>query len=72
MEKFLELLAEIFEVETEKINMDTVFRDEIEYFTSLMGFSIIVMIEDEYNKQMTTQEFLNCNTIRDLYDYCVS
>ena len=48
MEKFIELVAEIFEVEPENITMDTVFREKIEDFSSLMGFSLIVMMEDEY------------------------
>ena len=48
MEQFLELVAEVFDVESNEITMDTVFRDEIDGFSSLMGFSLIVMMEDEY------------------------
>ncbi len=71
MEKFLELAAEVFEVEPEDISMDTVFREEIEDFSSLVGFSLIVMMEDEYGVRVSVDEFLNCKTIGDLYKKCV-
>lgn len=71
MEKFLELTAEIFEVEPEDITMDTVFREEIEDFCSLMGFSLIVMMEDEYGVKVSVEEFLKCITVGDLYKKCV-
>ena len=72
MEKFLELAAEVFEVEPEEISMDTVFREEIDGFSSLVGFSLIVMMEDEYGVRVPVEEFLACRTIGDLYKKCVT
>ena len=71
MDKFIELAAEVFEVEPEDISMDTVFREEIEDFSSLMGFSLIVMMEDEYGVRVPVEEFLECKTVGDLYRKCV-
>lgn len=71
MEKFLELAAEVFEVEPDEISMDTVFRDEIKNFSSLVGFSLIIMMEDEYGVRVPVEEFLECKTIGDLYKKCV-
>ena len=71
MEEFLELAAEVFEVEPEDISMDTVFREEIEEFSSLVGFSLIVMMEDEYGVRVPVDEFLECKTVGDLYKKCV-
>lgn len=71
MDKFLELAAEVFEVEPEEITMDTVFREDIEDFSSLVGFSLIVMMEDEYGVRIPVDEFLECKTIGDLYRKCV-
>ena len=71
MEKFIELVAEVFEVEPEDITMDTVFREEIEGFSSLVGFSLIVMMEDEYGVKVPVDEFLECKTVGDLYRKCV-
>ena len=69
MQKFLELVAEIFEVEPNTITMETVFRD-LDDFSSLMGFSLIVMMEEEYGVKVTVDEFMQCNTIYDLYNKC--
>ena len=71
MDKFIELVAEVFEVEPEEITMDTVFREEIEGFSSLVGFSLIVMMEDEYGVHVPVDEFLECKTVGDLYKKCV-
>ena len=71
MERFIELAAEVFEVEPEEITMDTVFREEIEDFSSLVGFSLIVMMEDEYGVTVPVEEFLKCKTVGDLYKKCV-
>ena len=71
MDQFIELVAEVFEVEPDDISMDTVFREEIEGFSSLVGFSLIVMMEDEYNVRVSVDEFLDCKTIGDLYKKCV-
>ncbi len=71
MEKFLELAAEVFEVEPDEITMDTIFREEIDGFSSLVGFSLIVMMEDEYGVRVPVEEFLQCKTVGDLYRKCV-
>ena len=67
MDRFLEYVAEIFEVETEKISLDTDFRKEIEDWSSLMGFALIIMMESEYNTRVSVDEFLACKTVGDLY-----
>ena len=69
MDKFIELVAEIFEVEPDDISADTVFR-EIEDFSSLVGFSLIVMLEDEYGVKVSEEEFRECITVGDLYSKC--
>lgn len=71
MDKFIELVAEVFEVEPEEIKMETVFRDELTNFSSLIGFSLIVMMEDEYGVKVPVEEFLKCKTVGDLYKKCV-
>ena len=70
MQQFLELVAEIFEIEPEEITMDTLFRD-LEDFSSMVGFSLIIMMEDEYGAKVSVDEFMECNTIGDLYKKCV-
>lgn len=50
--------------------METVFRD-LEDFSSLVGFSLIVMMEDEYGVKVSVDEFMECETIDDLFKKCV-
>ena len=71
MEQFIDLVAEVFEVEPDEITMDTVFREDLGSFSSLVGFSLIVMMEDEYGVKVSVDEFLECQTIGDLYNKCV-
>jgi len=68
MDKFIELMAEVFEIETDKISADSRFREDLGEFSSLMGYAILVLIEDEYNYKMSVEEFLKCDTVQDLYD----
>lgn len=68
MDKFIELISEVFEMDPEQIRMDMDFREEVEDFNSLMGYSTIVMMEDEYEKTIDVDTFLSCKTVGDLYD----
>lgn len=70
MERFLELAAEIFEVEPSDITENTVFREEIEDWSSLMGFSLLVMMQDEYDVNVSVDDFMKCKTVGDLYKKC--
>lgn len=67
MDEFIELVAEVFEVEPEDVTMDTVFRTELPNFSSMVGFSLIVMMEDEYGVNVPVDDFLECKTVGDLY-----
>lgn len=71
MEDFIELVAEVFEVEPEEVTMDTVFREELPNFSSMVGFSLLVMMEDEYGVKVPVEQFLECKTVGDLYKKCV-
>lgn len=67
MEKFLELTADILEVEVEEITMATDFRKDIEDWDSMKGFSIICMLEDDFDTFIDVPEFLECITVEDLF-----
>lgn len=68
MENFIELVAEVFDAEADSITKDTDFRKDIGDFSSLIGFSLIIMIEDEYGVRLSVDEFLKCKTVEDLYN----
>ena len=67
MDDFIELVAEVFEVEPEEVSMETEFRTELPDFSSMVGFSLIVMMEDEYGVRVSVEDFLQCKTVGDLY-----
>lgn len=71
MEKFLEDMADVLEVEREDITMDTNFREDVEDWSSMMGFSILVLLEDDYDVKLSVDEFMKCETIADLYNVTV-
>ena len=63
MNEFLSKVAEILEVES--VTAETRFR-EVGEFDSLKGFSLIVLLESDYGKQMSVEAFLNSQTVGDL------
>lgn len=66
MQKFLSEIAEILEVDA--VPPDLRFRT-VDDWDSMKGFSIIVMMERDYNKVMTVPEFMACETVSDLAKY---
>lgn len=63
MDEFLVKVAEILEVDSVVPEFD--FRT-IEEWDSMKGFSLIVLLESDYGKQMSVDEFLNCKTVAQL------
>jgi acyl carrier protein len=67
MDDFLKKMAEILEVERSFISEKTLFR-EIDGWNSMVGFSIMITIEEEYGVKIPVNEFLRLNTLGELYD----
>ncbi|MCW4469580.1 acyl carrier protein [Flavobacterium sp. MFBS3-15] len=66
MEKFLELIKEVLEIEDRELNMEDNFKDYDEW-DSLARLSLIASIDDEYNVQIEEEKFRTLNTLSDLY-----
>lgn len=67
LESFVQNLALQFEdIEQSEINPQTRFR-EIEGWSSLIAFSIIAMVEEEFNVKLKGEDIRISNTIEDLY-----
>lgn len=64
--EFVQNFADQFE-ETEGINADTTFHD-LEEWGSLIGLSIIAMVDDEYDVVIKGDELRACVTVQDVYD----
>lgn len=63
MDAFLSKVAEILEVTSVAADFD--FRT-VEDWDSMKGFSLIVMMEGDYGKSMTVDQFMACKTVGDL------
>ena len=63
MAEFLTKVAEILEVDSVTPGFN--FR-EINEWDSLKGFSLIVLLEQDYGKEMPVETFLACETVGDL------
>ena len=63
MEEFAAKIADILEVDS--VTPDFRFRT-VDEWNSLKGFSIIVLMEQDYGKEMSVEEFLGCETVNDL------
>lgn len=67
MEDFILKIQDLFEdTNPESIKFDTKFRD-LDDWNSIMGLSIIGMIDDDYGVEFNAEDMRQCQTIEDLY-----
>ena len=66
MNDFLERMSAILET---PVTTETRFR-EVEGWSSLMGFGILVTLENDYGRRMMIDEFMTLETISDLAAAC--
>ena len=66
MNEFLDRMSAILET---PVTPETRFR-EVEGWSSLMGFGILVTLENDYGRRMMIDEFLTMRTIADLAAAC--
>lgn len=66
--EFIANFADQFdETDASVFTADTQFR-ELEEWSSLIALSVMAMIDDEYDIQITANEMRNAQTIQDLFD----
>lgn len=68
-ERFIENMAEILEVEPERLSMDTNFKTNEFEWDSLKGYAMIVMMEEEFSVEISVNKFIEAKTVGDLYQY---
>jgi len=66
MEQFMEKMAEVLDVNPEVLSLDTRFR-EIDGYSSMVGFSLLITLEEEYGVNLPVDAFLQINTLGELY-----
>ena len=66
-EEFAIKIAEILEVDETQLTPETEFRAATPYWSSLMGFGILVMLEEDYGQVMSVDDFMKAKTVGELY-----
>lgn len=68
LREFIQHFAEQFdETDTSVFTAGTRFRD-IDEWSSLIGLSVIAMVDEEYDVTLKGDDIRNANTIEDLYN----
>lgn len=67
MDKFINELSEIFDVNSGDLTPSTVFSD-LESWTSFTAVQLIVLFDEEYSKIVSAADIRDCKTINDLFD----
>ena len=65
--KKIALLADIFECETDELSPDLVLK-EFEKWDSMARISLIVLIDEEFGKTLTSKEVLGYITLNDILE----
>ena len=68
LNEFVELFAEQFdETDTSEIQASTVFHD-LEEWSSLIGLSVIAMVDEEFDVALKGDDIKTSNTIQDIFE----
>lgn len=66
VQEFIQNFADLFDdTDVSIFKLETMFR-ELDEWSSLAALSVMSMIDDEYDVQVTANEMRNANTIQDL------
>jgi len=65
--QFINEIAEIIETEPSKLTLASDFREASDFWSSLTGFGILVFMQDKMGVEINIDDFLEMNTINELY-----
>lgn len=72
LEEFVTLFAEQFDdTDASEINATTVFHD-LDEWSSLIGLSVIAMVDEEFEVALNANDMISSVTIEDLYNKVIS
>lgn len=67
LDEFVQLFADLFdETDASQFTPETIFR-ELDEWSSLLGLSVIAMVDEEFNVALNANDFRKVSTIEDLY-----
>jgi len=65
--EFIDEVAEIIEAVPESLSLESDFRQEADFWSSLVGFALLTFIEEKFGTVLSVDDFIACVTIGDLY-----
>lgn len=72
LDEFVELFAEQFDdTDTNEIKSETVFH-ELDEWSSLIGLSVIAMVDEEFDVALKGDDVKNSVTVEDLYNKVIA
>jgi acyl carrier protein len=72
LDEFVALFAEQFDdTETSEFSPTTVFHD-LDEWSSLIGLSVIAMVDEEFEVALNADDMISSVTIKDLYDKVIA
>lgn len=72
IEEFVELFGELFDdIDVSGFTPETDFRDNDEW-SSLIGLSVIAMVDDEFDVTLVGDDIKNSKTIADIYNRIIA
>ena len=66
-QQFIAEVADIIEADPKKLSMESSFREEADFWSSLVGFALLTFLEDQCEARLSVDEFIACVTVGDLY-----
>lgn len=66
-DKFMDVMAEMFEVEASELSMDIEYK-KYEKWDSLKMMNIVMELEDTFDISIPLEKISNVKTLKDLYD----
>lgn len=72
LEEFIKLFAEQFDDTAIEVFTPMTNYKELKEWSSLVALSVISMVDEEFDKQLTGAELRNINTIEELYNIILS
>lgn len=72
LDEFVELFADLFDdTDPSVIKSDTNFRD-LDEWSSIIGLSVIAMVDDEFNVGLQGNDIKSSNTVEDIYNKIIN
>ena len=66
-QQFIIEVADIIEADPRSLSLKSDFREAADFWSSLVGFALLTFMEDRYGTTLSVEEFIECQTVDDLY-----